>query len=274
MFVRGWALEVRGWAFTGSGGTSYPPSLGAKARRAASPPLRAQMCISPGGPQPKRRSNARTSGRRSPAAGGTKAPARRFETVEARPASARSWTAAVLRRFQVDQYRCAHRRDFELGQERRRAGGRRSDGVANVRWNVRRAGGRRSDRASSPLSVVRAFGAGCAFRVGCDRGTGSRLASRIELVPIFACIRICNILRVRAGLSSAGTRARTGRHWSAGLPHGVISELAPETIGAPASGTASFLNAFAPSSKPSSQPSSQPLSNSRLNLERCHEAPR
>jgi hypothetical protein len=124
----------------------------------------------------------------------------------------------------------------------RRAGGRRSYGVAYARWNVRRAGGRRSDGAFSPLSVVRAFGDGCAFRVGCDRGTGSRLASRIEPVPLSACICIRKILRVRAGLSSAGTRARTGRYWSAGLRHGVVAELAPETIGAPASGTASLLN--------------------------------
>ena len=174
------------------------------------PPPRISISGRPRGPQPRRRGSARTP--------------RRFETVEARRASARLWTAAVLRRFQVDQFRCAHRRDFELGQKRRRAGGRRSDRVANVRWNVRRAGGRRSDRASSPLSVVRAFGAGSAFRVGRDRGTGSPLASRIEPVPlphvsVFARSYEC-------GQASAVSERAHGRG----------------DIGAPASGTASLLN--------------------------------
>ena len=103
-----------------------------------------------------------------------------------------------------------------------------------------------ADRASSPLSVVRAFGAGGVFRVGCDRGTGSRLASRIEPVPfsdgsVFARSYEC-------GQASAVSERAHGQG----------------DIGAPASGTASLLHAFAPAStagsESSSQPSSRPLS--------------
>ena len=57
---------------------------------------------------------------------------------------------------------------------------------------------------------------------------GWRLA--LNPVPFFACTRIRKILRVRAGLSSAGTRARTGRHWSAGLRHGAVSESVRSAI--------------------------------------------
>jgi hypothetical protein len=56
--------------------------------------------------------------------------------------------------------------------------------------------------------------------------------------------------------------------------HGVVLNPLRTPIGAPASGTASFQNVFAPPSKPSSQTSSRPLSIPRLNLECHHAAPR
>jgi hypothetical protein len=57
----------------------------------------------------------RSSGRRSPAPRGTKAPPRRFATAAVRSASARLWSAPVLRRFGIRGHSPAHRPDRGRG---------------------------------------------------------------------------------------------------------------------------------------------------------------